>query len=75
MQPEQPFQRNYPTHLAPETFVIFELGQTFGHSQTNTVIQRAVCKANRKADILTTKTDGYGLSQDRINNQPYIAKE
>lgn len=56
MQPDLPFQRNRLTHLIPQNFGMFKLGKiTFGLCQTNIVFRIIVCKANRKADILTTR--------------------
>lgn len=56
MQSELPSQRNCLARLTPQTFGMFKLGKrTSRLGQSNIVSQRSTCKANRKADILTTR--------------------
>lgn len=56
MELELPSQRNCRARLTPQTFGMFNLGKrTSRRGQSNIVSQRSACKANRKADILTTK--------------------
>lgn len=68
MEPEEPFQSNCLEHLALSTFGMSELGKiTFEQGHSNIVFQTTVWTANRKAGILPTRADDYGLSFWRQN--------
>ena len=57
-------------HLPAQIFSMTELGKmTFGLGQNDIVLQTTVCKGNRKTDILTTGTDGYGHVFVGVGNQ------
>lgn len=52
---------------------MFELRKiAFGPDQISIVLQTTICKANKKADILTTRTDNYIHSLESVNSHLYL---
>lgn len=64
MKPEQPaIPEELLECLTSWTLGIFEVGKIiFGLDETIIVLQTTLCEANRKAAIMTTRTDDYTLS-------------
>lgn len=50
-----------------------ELGNiTSGWGQSNIIFDTTVCKANRKGEILPTRTDNYGQSLELVNSEVWL---
>lgn len=61
MELEPPSQRDSLACRTPQTFGMFELGKiTFGLGQSSIIFQTTACKADRKADNLTMRTENEG---------------